>query len=174
MGVAVMKHGDGFAWTGVKGPLRLEDVLFQAKKANRLAPLQVVRADRVVGADHLATAAFHAKRAFDEGRNKAERLEVEFVRYLAGKRTIKEALNWMGVQDGAEAGVVIAFGDEGEKAVEYFAEMLGLITDDSVADANPAKLANFGINRAAIDATTPGRELDLALEAVAAVDLARS
>lgn len=156
----------------IVGPLRLEDLLFQAKKANRLAPLQVVRADRIVGFDHVVSAAEHAKRAVAEGRNQADRLEVELTRYLAGKRTIKEALAHMGVEDGMEHAVVIAVGEHAADAVEYFVEMLGLRTSD-VWDIDAAKLEAFGIEAAAIEATTPERRPDLVLEAVAAVDLMR-
>ena len=100
----------------VEGPLRLEDLLFQAKKASRLAPVQVVREDRGVGLDHLRTAAAHMWRAMEEGRNQANRPEVEFTRYLAGRRTIQEALTHMGIEDGAPRGVVVGLGDDREKA----------------------------------------------------------
>lgn len=159
--------------TLVRGPLRLDDVLFQAKKACRLGPLQVVRHDRVVGTDHIAAAAIHMWRAMDEGRNQADKPEVEFTRFLSGKRTIKEALTHMGVPDGAEAGIVVGLGPERAKAVEYFVEMLGLEEGDMPAPTMEAARA-FGISDDALEATTEALGLDLVLEAVAGVDLARS
>lgn len=157
----------------VEGPLRLEDLLFQAKKASRLAPVQVVREDRVVGLDHLRTAAAHMWRAMEEGRNQANRPEVEFTRYLAGRRTIQEALTHMGIEDGAPRGVVVGLGDDREKAVEYFVEMLGLV-EGTLPDADEAHARAFGITDDAWETTTGERRLDLPLEAVASVDLMRT
>ena len=159
---------------GVRGPLRLEDLLFMARKANRLAPLQVVRADRVAGVDHVRAAALHADRAFAEGRNQADRREVEFTRHLSGRRTIQEAIGHMGVPDGADAAVVIGLGEARAKAVEYFVDMLGLVADDAVIDATPDTVRAFGIPEAALEATDPALHGDLVLEAVAAVDTLRT
>ena len=166
---------DDVACLGVRGPLRLEDVLFQAKKSSRIAPLQVVRADRVVGAEHVRSAATHAARAMREGRNHAKTLEVEFVRYLAGERQVKAALDKVGIPEaGATEGVLVAFGKHRKDALVHFADTLGLDEDDAVLQATEAKLADFGITATQQSATTPDRRLDLVLEAVAAVDLMRA
>ena len=162
------------AVTAVRGPQRLDDLLFQAKKASRLAPLQLLRADRVVGIDHVRQAARLTWRAIAEGRQRAERVEVEFTRYVAGKRTIKEALAHMGLEDDAPGAVVVGLGEQAAKAVEYFVEMLGLEEDDTLLQADPEKLRAFGISDEMLAATTPARHMDLVLEAVAAVDLLRS
>ena len=89
-----MKHfpDEQVAMAGVRGPIKLEDALFMAGKAARIAPVQLLRADLVFGEDHLRSAALHAARAFREGRNQADRPEVEFTRYAAGERQIKKAL----------------------------------------------------------------------------------
>lgn len=162
------------AATGVRGPLTLENALFQARKASRLAPLQVVRADRVVGLDHLRSAAAHARRAFEEGRNKANDLPVEFARYLSGRRTIREALEHVGVPDRCDEAVVVAFGPKAQDAVAYFADMLGLDEDDAILEATPEKLAAFGLPPALLAATPERLRYDRVLEAVAAVDLMRN
>lgn len=163
------------ALVGVRGPLRLDDVLFQAKKTGRIAPIQIVRADRVVGADHVHSAAVHAQRAMAEGRNHAKTLEVEFVRYLAGERQVKAALEKVGIpDDGTQTGVVVAFGNKRIDALQHYLHALGLDEDDRVLAANESKLVDFGITAQQLSATTPARRLDLVLEAVAAVDLMRS
>lgn len=163
------------AIAGVRGPLRLDDVLFQAKKSSRIAPLQVVRADRVLGADHVHSAATHARRAMAEGRNHAKTLEVEFVRYLAGERQVKAALDKVGIPDaGTDTGVVVAFGDHRADAVRHYLHALGLDEDDAVLRPSESKLLDFGITAQQLAATTPSRRMDLVLEAVAAVDLMRS
>ncbi len=175
MGARAMKDDPRhrIAYAGVRGPLRLEDLLFQAKKANRLAPLQVLRADRVVGEAHLQSAAMHTWRAFDEQRNQADQVEVEFLRYVAGKRTIKEAIAHMGVPDGADGGIVVALGEGRQDAVTYFVDMLGLVEDDALLQADEGHLRAFGITDEQLTVTAAARRMDLALEAVAAVDLLR-
>lgn len=160
------------AFAAVKGPLALEDLLFQAKKANRIAPLQLVRADRIVGPDHIRAAAMHAHRAFAEGRNQADRLEVEFVRYLAGRRTIRDALEHMGLPDPVEDIAVVALGEHRTEAVAYFTDMLGFHDQDDLVQATEATLRAFGVE--ASDATRPDLHLDLVLEAVASVDVMRT
>jgi KEOPS complex subunit Cgi121 len=159
------------ALAGIAGPLRLEDILFAARKSGRIAPLQVVRADRVVGADHVRSAALHAHRAFREGRAQADTLEVEFLRYLAGERQIRKALDKMGLPEAAEAGIVVGLGPKRSDAVRHFVHSLGLREDDALVRADEGRLRSFGITDAQLRATTPARHLDLALEAVAAVDL---
>lgn len=159
------------ALVGLAGPLRLEDVLFQAKKSQRIAPLQVVRADRVVGADHVRQAARCARRAIAEGRSQANSLETEFLRYLAAERQVKSALAKMGLPEVADAAVAVAFGPKRVDALQHFAEALGAEEDDSLAAGSLAKLEAFGITATQLRATTAERRLDLALEAVAAVDL---
>ncbi len=161
------------AWAGFRGPFTLEDALFTARKANRIAPLQLVRPDRVVGADHLRSAALHARRAFREGRNHAERLEVEFTRYLAGERQIRAALDKMGLPDRPGSALAVAFGSKRLDALRYFLENLGMEEEEGLEETGEAKLTAFGIPPAALAATTPERRLDLVLEAVAQVDLLR-
>ncbi len=162
------------AAVGVRGPLTLQDALFQAGKASRLAPLQIVRADRVLGLDHVRAAARHARRAFEEERNKAHDLPVEFARYLSGKRTIRDALGHVGLPDRCDAAVVVAFGAKRVDAATYFADMLGLNQDDALLEPTPEKLAAWGFPDALLEATPEALRYDRVLEAVAAVDLMRN
>ncbi len=162
------------AAAGVRGPLTLENVLYQARKASRLAPLQVVRADRVLGIDHLRAAALHANRAFDEGRNKADDLAVEFARYLSGKRTIREAIQHVGVPATMGTAVVVSLGKRRTDAVAYFADMLGLDQDDALIEPSTEKLAQFGLPNGLLESTPEHLQFDRVLEAVAAVDLMRN
>lgn len=161
------------AVAGVVGPLRLEDVLYVAQKSNRIAPLQAVRADLVVGLDHVRMAASHAARAQREGRMQAKTLEVEFVRYMSGERQIRAALEKMGLPDPAPEAAIVALGPKRKDALQHFLHALAPRLDDSVLDAKESKLLAYGIGANAMAATTPERRLDLVLEAVAAVDLNR-
>lgn len=160
------------ALVGLRGPIKLGDVLFELRKSGRIAALQVVRADRVVGADHVRQAARCARRAIAEGRSQANSLETEFLRYLAGERQVKSALLKMGLPDVSDGVVAVAFGPKRVDALLHLAHAVGADEDDALAGASLAKLQAFGITEKALSATTPARRLDLALEAVAAVDLA--
>jgi len=161
------------AVAGLKGPVRLADVLFLAQKSNRIAPLQVVRADAVVGTDHVRSAALHARRAESEGRMQAKTLDVEFARYLSGERQIRAALDRVGVADGTEAVAAVALGPKRRDALQHFLHAIALPQDDGLLAAAEWKLLTLGVSAQAISATEPSRRMDLALQAVAAVDLAR-
>lgn len=162
---------DGVALAAVRGPIKLEDALFIAKKSNRIAPLQVVRSDRILGSDHVRHAARLAERARSEGRMHADKVEVEFLRYLAGERQIATALEKLGLPEVADGAVVIGLGPKGKDAVQHFLHALGLDVDDALLAPSEAKLLDFGITATQMQATTPERRLDLVLEAVASVDL---
>ncbi len=166
-----MMDFDDLAMQGVRGPLKLDDVLFMARKATKFGALQVVRDDRVCGADHIVHAATLAKRAHAEGRSSADKPEVEFLRYLAGKRTIREAIDHMGLPGDVETAILIAFGPQREAAIAYFMDQLGLDADDGLLVADEAHARAFGISDAQLAATTPERRLDLVLEAVAGTEL---
>lgn len=162
------------AVAGARGPLGLDDALFQARKSARIAPLQLARADCIVGTRHVRSAAVHAKRSFAEGRAHAKTLDVEFMRFLAGEAQIKAALAKMGLQEANDAVAVVAFGPKRADAILHFMDALGLREDDGLLDASDAKLAAFGVTPNMLAATTPEHRFDLALEAVALVDLVRS
>lgn len=164
------------AVAGLRGPVRLDDALFAAARSNRIAPLQVVRQDRVVGPDHVRSAALHAARAQRQGRMHAKTIEVEFLRYLSGERQIAAALAKMGLpkDKAADAAVVAALGPKREDALKHFIHSLGLIDDDALLAPTDEKLAAFGVTGAMLAATTADRRMDIALEMVAQVDLMRA
>lgn len=159
---------------GVRGPIQLEDVLFLSKKANRIGTVQVVRADLVVGKAHLESAKLHAERAWEEGRAHAKTLDVEFLRYAAGERQIRRALDKMGLPETCDAAAIVGLGPHGDDAARYLHDGLGAKQDDSLLDASLDKLRAFGISETQLGAVTPGKELELALEVVAEVDLLRT
>jgi KEOPS complex subunit Cgi121 len=159
---------------GVRGPISLEDVLFISKKGNRIGTVQVVRADRVLGAAHIDSAIQHAERAWEEGRAHAKSLDVEFMRYVAGERQIRKAIEKMGIPETCDAAVIVGLGPHGTDAAHYLHDSLGAKRDDTVLEPTMDKLRGYGITDLQLSATTPGKEYDLALEAVAEVDLLRT
>lgn len=159
---------------GVRGPISLEDVLFLSKKGNRIGTVQVIRADRVLGRTHVESAIQHAERAWEEGRAHAKSLDVEFIRYVAGERQIRRAIEKMGIPETCDSAVIVGLGPNGDDAAHYLHDGLGAKRDDSVLEPSMDKLLAFGISSNQLAATTPGNEFDLALEAVAEVDLLRT
>jgi KEOPS complex subunit Cgi121 len=162
------------AATGFGGKHRLEDLLFLAQKSGRIAPMQLLRHDRVVGWDHVRHAAKLAQRAMADGRNHAKTLDVEFLRYASGERQIKQALEKMGLKDPVEGGIVVAMGPKRNDALQHFLHAVAEHANDALLVADLQHLADFGIEIQQLDATTPDRRIDLVLEAVALVDVQRN
>ena len=160
--------------TGYRRAHPLEDLLFLAQKSNRIAPIQLLRHDRVVGWDHVRHAAKLAQRAMKEGRNHAKTLDVEFLRYASGKRQIKEALQLLGIPASNDGAIVVAFGPKRMDAMQHFLHAIAENPDDTLLVADLQHLADFGVEVAALDATPAERRLDLVLEKVALVDVQRN
>jgi len=157
--------------TAVLGPLRRDDLLFAAERSGRIAPLQVVRTSAVLGELHVRSAAMHAQRAIAQARAQASRPEVEFVRYLAGERQIRRALDKAGLAESEPHAVVVALGPHRTDALRHFVDQLGLREDDSLIAATPERFAAWGFTAAQLAATTPQHRAQLVLEAVALVDV---
>jgi KEOPS complex subunit Cgi121 len=156
---------------GLRGPFRRDDVLYAAGRSGRIAPLQAMRAGVVLGDAHLRSAALHAQRSIAEGRQQADRSEVEFLRYLAGERQIRRALDKAGVAEVEPELVVVAFGPHRKDAVRHFIDQLGAREDDGILDATPSRLEAWGFSKRQLEATTPANRHLLVLEAVALVDV---
>src|SRR5438552_741788 len=71
--------------------------------------VQLMRADRVYGADHLRHAAALAARAFTEGRARSADVATETLLYAAGERQIGKALAFLGLAEGATSVAVVAW-----------------------------------------------------------------
>lgn len=154
----------------VDGPVPLEDVLYQLRKSSRIAPLQILAGDAVLDDLHVRHAQELASRAFAQGRNQADSLPVEFVRYVSGERQIRKALAKVGATDESAQLVLVGFGDKSDDAERHFAHALGL-HEAKLPPRDEAWLLAWGISEAMLHATTPERHPDLVLERVAAVEL---
>lgn len=111
-------------------------------------PVQAVRADRVLGRDHLVMAATHAARALESSRARADDPAVEFLLYAAAHRQIRHGFRIMGVpREGADAYVVV----------------LGPVDPDGL----PAVARDAGFDAAAIDLDGPRDPVPARPEALA-------
>lgn len=148
----------------------------EAARAGREADVQVVRADRVWDAAHVARAAALAARAVAEGRARAQTVSLEFVRYASGEPQIGKALLRLGITPGEDLPLVcVGFGREAADAVAALAAALGWtpFPECLQGDKGREALLALGVDPALADAFPPARWGELVLERVALTDLPR-
>ena len=147
----------------------LPGLLARVAAARATLPLQLLRADRVYGADHLRHAAHLAARAVAEGRARSADLPTETLLYAAGERQVGRALDLLGLREGMDAVAAVAWGP-GE-ALDAFARAEGWTRDDAALAGGPAALDAFGVTPEERAMLPPARWGDLVLERVALVDV---
>lgn len=128
------------------------------------ATIQLFRADRVFGAEHLVSAAEKAVRAMENRTNMARTLGMEIMLYAAAERQTGEALKKLGLFPGAEQIALVIIGNASTDSV---LEELGLERDDSVLDPAGKDPSVFGLDRNAANIA------DLVLEKVAVSEVFR-
>jgi len=124
----------------------------------------VVRSDLVFGSDHLRSALYHARKAFEGGRNVSASLAMETMLYASGERQLNSAIRKMSVPEDAREFVVAVISGAVPVSARDSTELPGK------AECRREDLLRFGIGEAEIS-TVPGRDPnELVLERVAAVD----
>ena len=93
---------------------------------------QVVSLFSVVSWRHIVSAVYRALRAFRDGNNVCDRVEVESLLYLSGRRQISESIEAVGIGESVDSLILIVFG-VGEAAV-YDGLMRFLGRFDGVVD----------------------------------------
>ena len=136
------------------------------------APLQLVRADRVYGRDHLLLAAELAARAVAEGRARANDVATETAVYAAGERQIGRALAFIGLTPDVGEIAAVAWGDA--EPLDALASEMGWERDDAVLDGDARALDAFGVSDVERAMLPPERWGDLVLERVALVDVLKA
>ena len=134
------------------------------------AEVVLMDADRVCGVDHLTSAAFHARRAFERGSNASNTLGMEVILYASAERQISKAKRKMGLHADTERVALVLLGPM-EAEVDAVLEELGLERDDAVLECTSEKAATFGIDPRELDAVGADRLQELVLEKVAFVEL---
>lgn len=73
---------------------------FLGKIRRKMSPtiVQFFDADYIAGKPHLYFAVLNALKAFEQGRNISEKLEVEILLYASGKRQIDRAIEMIGIK----------------------------------------------------------------------------
>ncbi len=130
--------------------------------------LQLIRADRVAGPEHLQFAARNALLAYRSKRRRARSLAVEFLLYVSCTRQISKAIERLGVTGKTRKVVLTAFAKK-EKDVEGLVEEAARITQghlmDSVLDVSEKKvdllMKVYGVTKKELDATRVAEESDV-------------
>ncbi|MEM0375895.1 MAG: KEOPS complex subunit Cgi121 [Nitrososphaerota archaeon] len=120
-------------------------------------PIQLYDPSAVVSARHLTLAFLCAVDAFSTGTNRAKRMEVEFLRFLAGSKQISEAIGLVGVRPGTEVVGVAAFSGGGLDPVGLLERARSLLGGDPepgmLASASPSEvLRRMGVPEELVDA----------------------
>lgn len=141
----------------------MDRALARAKEAG--AEILVLDDDMVFGRDHIRSAAYHAQKAIDEGRNSSDSLAMETMLYASGERQLGHAIEKMTVKDdtGTVAIAVIRGSMEPESGWR-----IARPRDD---DSERARLLRFGLTAEEIGTLRQDRAEELVLEKVAGVDV---
>ncbi len=133
---------------------------------NSGAQILVMRSDMVFGLNHIRSALYHAKRAFDGRRNSSDSLSMETLLYASGEKQLSSAIKKMSVDQTTEE-VVVARLTDGDMEVDGSWRVL----DESPQDTSVERLERFGISKQELDTLGKSDPWDLVLEKVAAVDI---
>ncbi|UCE81224.1 MAG: hypothetical protein JSV94_02020 [Methanobacteriota archaeon] len=142
----------------------MEDALEEASA--RGADVLVADGEMVFGLDHIASAAFHARRAMDEGRNSSKSYSMETLLYASGERQLSSAIAKMSVSDKTSSVAIVLLSEAGLDGHEGW-DVLSTFTTAPRTE----RLIRFGITKEELKTVPPEKRVDLVLEKVAAVDL---
>jgi KEOPS complex subunit Cgi121 len=141
------------------------------RRASELdAEMVLMDADKVCGADHLDSAVFHARRAFERGTNASNTLGMEVILYASGERQISKAKKKMGLHQDTERVALVVLSPE-DAEVDQVLNDLGLRRDDSLLSPSNEKGIAFGLDRTEMETAGEGMLTDLVLEKVAFVEI---
>jgi KEOPS complex subunit Cgi121 len=132
---------------------------------------QLVRADRIYGADHLRLAGTLAARAIAEGRPRSADLPTETLLYAAGERQVGKALSFLGIADGARTVAVVSWDPAAFRA---FAAREGWREDPALIAGGAHVLDAFGVSDVERAMLPQARWDELIFERVALTDVLKA
>jgi len=145
-----------FKVVGMRGDTGFDDIVEHFTSMG--GEVILMNPNKVVGKDHILSAAHHAERSFREGTNRSKTLLTEIILYAAWERQISKALAKMRPEGNEYVVLLIDIDDPKLDAI-------GMVQDDSLMDATDDKAESLGLLKDSI----PYEEQ--ALENVAMVDL---
>ncbi|MFA5860297.1 MAG: KEOPS complex subunit Cgi121 [Candidatus Thermoplasmatota archaeon] len=138
----------------------------------RIPPrVQLLRADRVYGPDHLTLAAQLAARALAEGRARSADIATETLVYAAGERQIGKALVFLGLHEGAQTVAAVAWDPA---ALDAFAARERWRREDALLEGDESVLDAFHVSAAERALFPRERWGDIILERVALTDVLKA
>ncbi|MCD6171747.1 MAG: hypothetical protein J7J36_04975 [Thermoplasmata archaeon] len=152
---------------GAEGSIDVELVL--KKLHSFCSPCQIFDATIICGKEHIISAYKHAKRAFMQGKNISNGLEMEILLYVAGKRQINDAVKFAGAKNNGK--YVFLFIGKKEKEAREFIKNLGLKINRNLIKPTIKKLKKFGITEKELKTVDKSMRSDLVLEKIAMLDL---
>ncbi len=104
--------------------------------------LQLLRADRIAGREHVVFAARNALDSFKGKARRAKHLSMEFLLFASGEHQIVEAIKLLGVTELSKELALVGFSEDNTSSsalIDRGTEVVGGILDDSVLEIKTAK-----------------------------------
>src|SRR5437867_575998 len=104
--------------------------------------LQLLRADRIAGIEHLVFAARNAVDSFTGKGRRARHLSMEFLLFASGEHQIVEAIKFLGVSESSTELGLVGFSEDNTDSrvlIERATDVLRGILNDSVLDVETPK-----------------------------------
>jgi len=104
--------------------------------------LQLLRADRIAGIEHLLFAARNAVDSFTGKDRRAKHLSMEFLLFTSGEHQIVEAIKFLGVSESSTELALVGFSEDNTDSrvlIQRATDVLRGILDDSVLDVETQK-----------------------------------
>jgi KEOPS complex subunit Cgi121 len=120
---------------------------------------QIFDADYVAGKQHLLFAALNALKAFNEGENISDNIEMESLLYAAGQRQIKRAIEMLGLRPTTSRLAMLVFlsGAEAKSVEDEISKAIIAERDDRVLEVDEEKIKRltktFRIEATELEAT---------------------
>ena len=129
--------------------------------------IQVLDAHMVFGIEHIVIALEKSERAFAQERNIAKTRGTELMLYAGAERQISKALKKMGLKEGIDELVMVAFWDQ---EPDNILEGLGWKRDDTVLQPDANRAGEYGMD---LDEASSTSLIDHVLEKMALTELDR-
>src|SRR5947199_7993926 len=104
--------------------------------------LQLLRADRIAGIEHMVFAARNAVDSFTSKGRRAKHLSMEFLLFASGEHQIVEAIKLLGVSKSSTELALVGFsGDSGDSSalIDRATDVIKGVPDDSVLEVETIK-----------------------------------
>ncbi|SRR6266568_165146 len=142
-----------------------EKVLREIRSSFPDVQIQLMRADRIAGKEHLMFAARNAERAFRRRYKRAHSLAVELLLYASCQRQITKAIQILGVETHTHEVILAAISDKsvGSVLVDSVSNALQGSRDDQVLEVASSKkfkglMDVYGVTRLELEASKFPRE----------------